>query len=151
MAPVPLPDVILTAVAEDAPALRCLLHPSALSHISFPLLTLLSAGSVTKFISITHGWRLPVGHTHPIVDLMLSLPARAHTIPALNSICPSKTTFPERIHLGPSGIQHTLKRPAHPQVSRSVEFMARLTVPESRPGQQGKQHPCPVQAGISLS
>lgn len=33
--------------------------------------------------------------------------------------------------------------PAHPQLSWSVEFMTRLRVPKSGPGQQGKQHPCP--------
>lgn len=86
--------------------------------------------------------------------------------PPAQSPCPStpspstqpplsfKNHFPRVDPLEPPGIQHTLTRPAHPQLSCAAEFMTRLRVPKSHPGQQDKQHPCPVPApeagGISL-
>lgn len=109
MTPVLPPDAFLNAVAEDVPALPCLLHPPALYHISFPLLTLLLAEAVTKSITITDGCRFPVDHKHL---LLLSLP-----VPALSSICPSETTSIQHIHVGPSGITIYGCRPLQPQVS----------------------------------
>lgn len=115
------------------------LFPTSPSHSS----TLPFAASVTKSITITHGWRFPVGHGHPIDDLTLSLPDSAHAVPALNSICPSETTSAERIHLGHSGIHHPSTQASASSVTAG-QLTCQLhwlhdqtvTMPRSHPDQQ---------------